>query len=658
MSCKLFPLEQDERAGVQHLKDIAKAEIRFEAEAAKGEFVERKATEIAKAAGRDTTDDDRDTVRRGVEGGVLTDDWVIWVSDEAGEFVPVTVGEVRANRKRYHRRVCLDPLEPDYDGSRPVAMLFLLGGPECVHSFARGGRTFRLMPAVDRIELRSGREAEAASQAATGLARHGDVFRLGGRLALQRGDQLQVLNRAGLQYLVGSRQQFFRKQPQPKGGWREIDVNPPRGVLEMLTVPDVVAPIRPADGVITAPTMRPDGTVLSNPGYDAETRLVLALDEVLEIPEAPSLADAIGAMEELVYPWSQFPFASDLDRAVMLAGVLTAVVRAVLPTAPIIAGDAAAAGSGKTLMMTSLGMLAGGVAPMILPMVQGSPDEQRKRLMSVLAVAPRSVLQDNIVGVWDCPVLAAMLTSESMTDRILGSSETATLPNRTLWLASGNNLTPAGDLTRRVLISRIDPGIERPFAREFAFNPTEYVKNHRLTLVRAALTVLRAHRVASPAPAPGALASFEAWDKMVRQPVAWLAQHVEGLADPMNAVTGRMALDPEQERWGGVLEGIHRVLGQRVFETRELAEAYHLGLALVGETIDAVDVDSLALRDLAESLDDFNTKGKPMTSRSIGRVLTFRVDRVVAGLSLRRISAGRVASWKLEGGMHEPAGIA
>lgn len=650
MTCKLLPLERDERAGVQHLKDVAKAEIRPAAEAAKGEFIERKAAEIAKAAGRDATDDDRDAVRRGIDGGALADDWVMWVDDEAGEFVPVTVREILANPTCYHRRVCLDPLEPDYDGGRPVAMLFTLGGPARVHSFARGGRTFRLMPAVDRIELRSGREAEAAREAAAALARRSDIYLLGGQLALQRGDSLERLGRAGRQYVAGSSLQFYRKQPQPNGGWRETDVNPPRGVLEMLTVPDVLAPIRPADGVITAPTMRLDGAVLSEPGYDAETRLVLALDDALEIRETPSLDDAIGALDELRYPWSQFPYASDLDRAVMLAGVLTAVVRAVLPTAPIIAGDAAAAGSGKTLMMTSLGVLAGGVAPMILPIVQGAPDEQRKRLMSVLAVSPRSVLQDNIVGIWDCPVLAAMLTSESMTDRILGCSETATLPNRTLWLASGNNLTPAGDLTRRVLISRIDPGIERPFAREFAFNPTDYVKRHRLALVRAALTVLRAYRVADPAPAPGALASFEAWDAMVRQPVAWLARHVEGLADPMDAVTGRMALDPEQERWGGVLEGIRRVLGQRVFETRELAEAYHLGLALVGETIDPVDVDSLALRDLAESLDDFNTKGKPMTSRSIGRVLTFRVDRVVGGLSLRRVSVGRVASWKLEGG--------
>lgn len=648
MTCKLLPLDRDERASVQHLKDAAKAEIRPNAEAVKDKFVERKAAEIAKAASRDATDDDREAVRRGIDGGVLTDDWIISVNDEAGEFVPVTVAEIRANPKRYHRRVCLDPLEPDYDGGRPVAMLFTLGGAECVHSFARGERTFRLMPAVDRLEIHSGQEAEAAREAATGLAKHSDVFLLGGRLALQRGATLDRLWRAELQYLVGSRQQFYRKQQQPNGGWREVKMNPPRGVLEMLTVPDVLAPIRPADGVITAPTMRLDGTVLCEPGYDAETRLVLALDEALEIPEAPNLDDAVAALDELLYPWSQFPYASDLDRAVLLAGVLTAVVRAVLPTAPMFAADAATAGSGKTLLMTSVGMLAGGEAPLILPFVQGASDEQRKRLMALLARAPRSVLQDNIVGIWDCPVLAAMLTSETLTDRILGSSETATIPNRTLWLASGNNLSPAGDLTRRVLITRIDPDMERPFTRAFNLDPVEYVKRHRLVLVRAALTVLRAYRVAAPAPAPGALASFEAWDAMVRQPVAWLAQHCENLADPMDAVTGRMALDPEQERLSSLLEGLARVLGYRTFTTRELADAYQLGLRFVEDVVDEDDIESQALRDLAESLNDFNPRPGRLSSRSIGRILAYRVDRIVGGSCLRRVGSARVANWKLE----------
>ena len=83
-------------------------------------------------------------------------------------------------------------------------------------------------------------------------------------------------------------------------------------------------------GVITTPTMRPDGTILARPGYDATTRLYHFADPVLarlSMPERPSRLDADHAIELLQSLLTGFPFCSDIDHAVALSAIITPVVR-------------------------------------------------------------------------------------------------------------------------------------------------------------------------------------------------------------------------------------------------------------------------------------------------------------------------------------------
>jgi putative DNA primase/helicase len=51
--------------------------------------------------------------------------------------------------------------------------------------------------------------------------------------------------------------------------------------------------------------------------------------------------------------------------------------------------------------------------------------------------------------------------------RILGKSETPECEFRGVLTANGNNLVIAGDMTRRVIVGRLDAGVERPEEREF-----------------------------------------------------------------------------------------------------------------------------------------------------------------------------------------------
>jgi putative DNA primase/helicase len=102
-------------------------------------------------------------------------------------------------------------------------------------------------------------------------------------------------------------------------------------------------------GVVTTPTMRSDGSLLSTPGHDAATGLLFDRRGFVSpsIPERPTRADVENAFALLNGLIDTFPFETKNDRAVALSAILTACVRRSLPTAPLHAFSAPTAGNGK-----------------------------------------------------------------------------------------------------------------------------------------------------------------------------------------------------------------------------------------------------------------------------------------------------------------------
>ena len=79
------------------------------------------------------------TMWKAVEYGVLDSDFL--VTTGRGK---VSVREILANPVRYDGMLVPDPLEPSYDGGRKVGIIYTDGKPQ-IWSFARGGRSFRLL---------------------------------------------------------------------------------------------------------------------------------------------------------------------------------------------------------------------------------------------------------------------------------------------------------------------------------------------------------------------------------------------------------------------------------------------------------------------------------------------------------------------------------
>ena len=89
-------------------------------------------------------------------------------------------------------------------------------------------------------------------------------------------------------------------------------------------------------------------------------------------------------------------------------------------------------------------------------------EETRKRVFALAISAPAVVMVDNIEGNFGGPTWAMVLTAGAITDRLLGGSADRTVPIRSVFVLTGNNVQLQGDTGRRVIPIDIDPKCEHP----------------------------------------------------------------------------------------------------------------------------------------------------------------------------------------------------
>lgn len=585
-------------------------------------------------------------VDRVLEKAELFADWQITVRSPNGEAVALRISEILDDRFKWHDSITKDPLEPDYDGGRWVGKLYLIGPRPTLYSMAHGGKTFRLSRQLERVEIVRGKLAQTVDSLIEILRRSPDVFDYGTELVTPTGKGKTLrLDKDNLRYIVAGMTQFWKWHQLPSGNFVEVLEKPPIDVCASVLALRNMRGLRPLDAVINAPLIRLDGNVMIVPGYDAETRLLLDVSEELyPITERPTAEELRQAFDYLWKPFENFPFCEPVDRAVMLCALITAVQRPVLTTAPAFAFDAPRQGTGKTLLAECCAILATGERPNAWPHIEKNEEETRKRLLTALRSGTRVLLWDNIVGQFDSPALAALLTSDVYTDRVLGASASEAYPNRLVVLLTGNNFTPSGELPRRVLTCRLDAQSERPYTRDFTFNPADVCMEQRQGLIAAVLTLLRGFISAgSPKVSSAAVGSFSVWDASVRQAVLWIGQNVAPAAmmgDPLDSILSRAESDPVDEALSALMISWRTVFGDKPVTARDLIDI-HRRQSHIGDD---------ARRCLADALEELSYGGNP-TAKGVGKMLSFKRDRIIGGLQIVRGSTKRdgVLSWTVRG---------
>ena len=412
------------------------------------------------------------------------------------------------------------------------------------------------------IEVEDGRLPENTDDAATYLLEAGaDLYQHGNRLVrvgrweavvgqVERPIGSGVLIDLSPEWMVDamSRRIHFRRYDKRQEKWRKVDC--PAKIAKTLLARAGEWPFYHLLGFCDSPTLTPSGRVVDAPGFDRQSGLFLSCPPTIKPIGRVSEEDRDAASKGLYSLFDTFPFASDADAAAALAMAMTALLRRVLPSAPINGVSASTPATGKSLLADCISALVTGRRAPVAAIGKDS-EELEKRIDSILLKGDPICVFDNVMRAVSSDVLCQVATQPHKSIRVLAQSRIVEAPTNVCWIMTGNNLTLLNDLTRRVLLCNLDAGCERPELRSFKRDAVEHVLKHRAQGIRWALQISKAYLDAGcPEVDLHPFGSFELWDRMVRRPLVWA-----GWPDPLGPAAGMREQDQEFDAMADLMRG-------------------------------------------------------------------------------------------------------
>lgn len=418
----------------------------------------------------------------------------------------------------------------------------------------------------------------------------------------------------------------FRRTRLKEGAPVRVDALPPKAIVcDLLAHPALPLPI--LDRMIEAPAFTSAGRLCQTPGYNAGLYYAPAQGFVVPTIADRPTREAVRAARDLltVELTDDFPFVGPSEQAHAMALLLLPFARDLIQgNTPLHLIEKPAPGTGATLLVATLMWPA--IGREVAPMTEGrDEDEWRKRITAQLAAGATATLIDNLRGRLDSAAVSSVLTSSTWTDRLLGASSMVSLPNRTVWIATGNNPALSNEITRRTVRIRLDAQVDRPHLRpQSAYRHPDlrqWLHATRPQLVAAALTLIQAWLAAGRPLGRRSMGNFEAW------------------AAVMGGILAHADIP-------GFLDNLDEFYDGSDDETAQWNTFVHAWAARHGECVVGVsDLFDLIGNDIPIDLGD-----KTELSRKIrlGKLLGKKRDRVFAGY--RILAAGeaqRASLWKL-----------
>jgi hypothetical protein len=387
-------------------------------------------------------------------------------------------------------------------------------------------------------------------------------------------------------------------------------------------------------GMAHQPFLRPDGTLCAASGYDRATGVLAGFDELqfeVATHATPGQAKAaLGLLDGLLH---EFAFAADTDRSAALSAMLTAAVRPSLTGAPMFHVRAHQAGTGKSYLCRVISAFATSrqAKPMPFP---GGDVECGKVLLSALKNSPAVIEFDNLTtDLLPHDSLCSALTAENFSSRNLGHSQMKSVGTRSVFMSSGNNVGPVGDMSRRCITINLDAACEMPATRTFK-NPglLQEVRRNRGRYVSAALTVITGWiEAGSPKAGSTPIGSFEQWSEWCREPLLWLAK-----PDPAASVFAAMADDPERALVGQLLLALQAHFAGAPVMVKDMVKRAH-------------DVTKPNANELLELLREITGDRHTPNVKKLGHWVKRHAGQVVGGLKLVKSPTTRNALvWQVE----------
>jgi hypothetical protein len=385
----------------------------------------------------------------------------------------------------------------------------------------------------------------------------------------------------------------------------------------------------PLSGIIATQTMRPDGSLLTETGYDEATGFLLfdppSMPAIPDVPTRQSAHDALKILRDLLI---EFPFADDPSRTVALSMLMTPVLRPALrPAVPLHVIRAPVGGSGKSYLADLASAIATGER---CPVISRSPsfEETEKRLVGAALTGQPIISIDNCNGELRSEFLCQAVERPVLQVRALGTSELARIDNATTCLSNGNNIQIAEDLVRRSVQCSLDANIDRPETRKFVHDPLAAIFADRGRYVAAVLTIARAYVVAGMPHRPPPFASFDRWNELVRGALMWL-----GCADPCDTVAELSVADPVKNERAEVFQAIAKAMVDPDYTVNEIISAarkdttLESALRMIASADGEISPRRLG-KWLAASLNTIAGNFKLLRSGSVQNRVRWRLERV------------------------------
>ena len=427
-------------------------------------------------------------------------------------------------------------------------------------------------------------------------------------------------------------------------GSRSAELFPYEVAARALSISSRLPNLRPLRAVTHTPTVRDDGSVLDQPGYDDASSVLYLPQKSVHVPcvpDAPRAHEVEQALKLVRSMVEEFPWESPHDEANFLAALLTPLLRQLVPPPyKLVVIQAPQRGSGKSLLASLMRIIHGGVFKSEYPR---DSEEQRKVITAILDTTSAPVIQfDNVTGVVRSSVLDGLLTSAEWIDRVLGSGRmTSALVNDRLWVVTGNNVRIGGDLSRRTLWVTINANTDRPEERtDFRIQDLEnWARARRGDILHALLVLIRGWVVqgmpADPAPTSD---SFGHWTAVARGILGTAG--LEGVVG--HEKTRHEEADEDGDEWGTFLAAAHRTFGSEPWLTSELLERARWNVENEPE---------IKLEDLPGDVAERMGRSEVLASKSLGRWLSNRTNTWAQGYVLRMRkpkSAKHSKAWYVE----------
>lgn len=354
--------------------------------------------------------------------------------------------------------------------------------------------------------------------------------------------------------------------------------SPPRGVAShILSQGPEYWGFPSLDSIVQIPVLRSDGTILETPGYDASSSLYYAphprLQAMPAVPNPPYYEDvqeAISVIDDVI---GDFPFVDDASRDNMLGLLLTPIARPLYSgCTPMAIIDAPTQGTGKSLLVEVFSLIATGTLAAMTPY---PPDDTEliKSIGSFLREGSPIIIFDNITHILRSSVLAMAITSERFKGRLLQQSVTIDVPQRAVWVGTGNNVRTGEEMRRRCYQIRIDAQSGTPYLnREYRHaDLKKHVLDNRHRIIWALITLAAGWVKAGRPLRTGVqfLGGFSDWHKTI---------------DGILAVAGRKSFlgnltnfqedaDDETAEWASLLERLYAHFQDRQWTVKECVVA-------------------------------------------------------------------------------------